>query len=741
MISVAQTRTVMWAVILGFIALGGGNPASAANGKHLGERPKIGLALSGGGARGAAHIGVIRFLEEQQVPIDFIAGTSVGAVVGGFYAAGMTPSEIEEELDDIDWTDVFIDQSSRTHRTFRRKRDDDLYLIKHKPGFNDGKLTFAMGLVQGQKIARTLSRALIDVASITKFDDLTIPFRAVASDIVTGNAVVLDSGNLAEAIRASMSIPTVITPVEINGQLLVDGGVANNLPVDVVRAMGADIVIAVDISTPLAERSAIDSVLAVTKQLTGLLTRRNVEEQIESLDSSDILIVPSLTDIATADFADYALAIPSGWQAADEQRDRIRPLSLSDDDYRDYRAGRHSPDDKMPVINRVELVNRSAVSDDYIRARLGTLESGQPLDIGELESRISDVYGTDLFQTVQYSVDKNGTDTSLEITVDDRSWGPAYLQLGAEYDSNTNGENLFNLAGSYISTAINPSGGEWRTGLQIGSEPAIFTEFHQPLGDSLMYFVNPSIGYRERIFSVVRDEDVIASLDVKETIAELAAGRELGTWGEVRAGVRYGSGESSVRIGDPGLIDYSFKRAETYLRFSLDELDSLNFPRTGTSATVEWLGSHKGLGADTSFDQLRVSAGAAITRGANTLLAVARYKTTMSGNAPLQNVYALGGFGQLSGLSADERRGQHSTLGVLAAYRHLNRDATLPIYAGVTLEHGNVWASRRDISFKDSLFAGSVWLGADTFFGPAYLAYGQAEGGRRGWYFFLGQPF
>ncbi len=256
-----------------------------------------------------------------------------------------------------------------------------------------------------------------------------------------------------------------------------------------------------------------------------------------------------------------------------------------------------------------------------------------------------------------------------------------------------------------------------------------------------MFFANPSIGYRERIFNIVENDNTTASLNVNEAVAEFGIGRELGTWGEIRAGVRYASGEAKIRIGDPALIDDSFDRAETFVRFSLDEFDNFNFPSTGTTASVEWLGSYTGLGADTSFDQLLVEGGVAFTRGANTLLALARYDSTISGRAPLQNRYTLGGFGQLSGLSANELSGQHLTLGVLAAYRRLSLDAKIPLYAGVTLEHGNVWNARSEISFNRSLVAGSLWLGADTFVGPAYLAYGQVEGGHGGWYFFLGRPF
>jgi len=214
-------------------------PAAAATGIEAGEisRPKIGLALSGGGARGAAHLGVIRVLEENNVPIDYIAGTSMGAIVGGLYSSGMDTDAIEAGLASIDWDRVFHDRPPRGDRSFRRKRDDDLYLVAAKPGFNDGKLDLPRGLVQGQKIDLVLARFVLPVASVDDFDDLMIPFRAVAADIATGREVVIGSGNLGLAIRASMSIPAVFAPAILDGHLLVDGGISNNLPISVVRDM------------------------------------------------------------------------------------------------------------------------------------------------------------------------------------------------------------------------------------------------------------------------------------------------------------------------------------------------------------------------------------------------------------------------------------------------------------------------------------------------------------------------
>ena len=223
-----------------------GEPAAATP-----TRPSVGLVLSGGGARGGAHIGVLKALEELRVPVDYIAGTSIGAVIGGFYVSGMGVADLEQLVESLEWETAFLNVTPRELKSFRRKRDDDSFLVNQKPGLNDGEFELPFGLVQGQVIDMIISRETLRASQVDNFDQLAIPFRAVAGDLVTGEAVVLSSGSLARAIRASMSIPAALSPIEIDGRLLVDGGIAMNLPVEVAREMGADVVIAVDISSEL----------------------------------------------------------------------------------------------------------------------------------------------------------------------------------------------------------------------------------------------------------------------------------------------------------------------------------------------------------------------------------------------------------------------------------------------------------------------------------------------------------
>jgi len=595
--------------------------------------------------------------------------------------------------------------------------------------------------VQGQKIDVVLARFVLPVATVDDFNDLMIPFRAVAADIATGEGVVIGSGNLGMAIRASMSIPAAFAPAVLDGRLLVDGGMANNLPISVVRDMGADIVIAVDISTPLLDQEDIDSVLLITQQLTGLLTRGNVEAAIATLSDDDIFIVPDLSEVSTTDFKDFRKAIPPGRAATEAQLADIRKLSLPNSQYQAYQASLQRPGRERRIIDRIELENNSRLSDAYIMSRVVDTEVGKPLDVDALETDLGKIYGLELFQNVRYNLSEDGGETVLNIRADERAWGPGYLQFGAEYDSAGEGESLFNLAVTYLKTGLNASGGEWRTGAQIGSEYAFFTEFHQPFGSTLKFFVNPAIGYQERLINIVQGADVAATYRIEEKPIEFSVGREFGTWGEARVGVRYSDGEAKREVGDPSFSDIPFERGETFVRLSSDELDDFNIPLNGTAFIAEWLGSRDGLGADSEFDQLNLKANAFFTRNRNTFGVSTQYNATISGTAPIQSLFTLGGFGRVSGFTPQEISGQHAAFAGLVYYRRLNDSAALPVYAGMTLEAGNAWDNRSDISLSDSITAGSLFLATNTLVGPVYLAYGRAEGSKDALYFFLGRPF
>jgi len=705
----------------------------------VGERPKIGLALSGGGARGAAHIGVLRILEKYRVPVDYIAGTSMGAIVGGLYAAGLSADELETLIKTLDWSDAFTDWIRREDRSFRRKRDDDLYVVKSKPGVSGLNLKFPPGLIDGQKVDLLLKRHTLQVAGIRDFDELCIPFRAVAADLVTGEAVVIDHGDLALAIRASMSIPLAFAPREIDGRLLADGGVSCNLPIDVVRAMGADVVIAVDISTPLQTREQLQSVIAIANQLSGILTSRNSDLQLASLTAGDIAIHPDLGDITMASFDRAFEAIPAGVIAAEAAHARLSQLSLSSEDYERHVAARARPRTKL-IVDDVRIVNQSRLSNEVIAARLN-VPIGEPLDIEKLEWDINQIYGLELFESVSYDISEESDRTVLAITVRERSWGPNYLQSGVAVFEDYEGPN-FNCALAYTRTAVNRLNGEWRTGVQVGREPSIFTEFYQPLSPSLRTFVHLDVSFGEQVENVFDSRGRrLSELSIRHALTGLAAGRELGTWGEIRAGVRRGAGDIRVQTGPAGVPDVEFDSGEIYVQFAIDRLDNVNFPRAGSALRIRLSGALRDLGSDSDFEQGTMETSYAYSVGRYTGLVRGLFASTRESDSPYQNLFRLGGFRRLSGFEENELAGQHAALLSATFYRRIGNWSFLTLNPGVSIEYGNVFQDRSAVALGDGILGGSSFIGIDTLLGPIYLAHGWAEGGRSNYYLFLGKSF
>ena len=706
------------------------------------RRPKVGLVLSGGGARGAAHVGVIKVLEELRVPIDFIAGTSMGAIVGGLYATGMSGAEIEAVMTTLDWADAFRDQIDREDRSFRRKRDDDLYLVKARAGFNKGEITLPTGILAGQKVDLVLKSLTLPASNVNDFDELSIPFRALATDIVTGKPVVIDSGDLAMAMRASMSIPAFFTPVNIDGNLLVDGGIANNLPIDAARDMGADVIIAVDISTPLRGRDELTSVISITDQLSGFLTRRNTEAQIDTLTGEDLLILPALGDITGGDFKRAVETIAIGVTATREHRDQLRQLAVSSNEYDLFLASRKVPKEQPPVIDFVRIENRSRLGDQVLAAGLD-IPVGQPLDVAALDRDIGQLYGWQLFESVRYEVVDEDDETGLVLRVEERPWGPNYLQFGLALSDNFDGNNFFNLAVAYTRTGMNPLGGELRTAAAIGQEPGLGLEIYQPLDAGSRFFIHPQILYAQRSVSVFEAGNILSEFRVADYGLELAGGRNLGTWGEIRLGVRRFTGDAKVRIGDPTLMDFDFDRGEFFIRLSDDKFDSVQFPLKGHLNVVEWTASRDGWGSDEDFDQLLISSQYSRPVGKGSILLGLDYNTTFDNDAPVQSLFRTGGLFKISGFALDELAGQHNAVLRTGYLRRLGevRGSIASLYLGGTLEVGNVWQDRNDIEFSNTITAGSVFLGADSPLGPLYLAYGRAEGGVDSLYLFVGQLF
>ena len=702
--------------------------------------------LSGGGARGLAHVGVLKALEELRIPVDAIAGTSMGAVVGGLYASGMTADEIEKLMRSLDWNAAFRDRPARNTLNFRRKQDDREFLVRFPLGLQSGDFRMPRGLIQGQRLTQTLRIQTMPVAAVDDFDELPTPFRAVAADLETGERVVLERGDLTSAMRASMSAPGVFAPVEVNGRLLVDGGIVENLPVDVAKSMGVDIVIAVDVGFLPVGRKELTSALAVSNQAITIMMLRETGRQRSLLSADDVLILPELGGLQSTDFAASEKTIDLGLAAMRASTERLARLSLEDEPWQAYLAAR-AIEPQQPIVHFVRTDRKSERYSERIQAELGPV-MGQPLDPEALDERLSHFYGSDNFEALDYRLVREGVLTGIEVSARRKSWGPNFLRFGLELQDDFQGNSSFSAGVRAQVTEVNRFGAEWQTDAQVGANPFLRTEFYQPIGYGSNWFVVPRLSVERQNLDVFEDDRRLATYRVRESAAEFDFGREFGSWGELRAGVIYGDGNRNLLVGnpeDPSLPPRDrFDRGEVMARFSVDLLNDVFFPRDGELFTLQWNAPRELLGADANADRLAIDWTHAHSWGRNTLIVSAAGGAHVSGPTDqVQDFYTLGGLFDLSGLSPDQISGPHFGIARTIAYRRIGSGQDglfdVPTYLGFSLELGNVWLRRSDASVESALFNGSAFVGFDTFLGPVYVAAGFGEGGNKSFYLLLGR--
>jgi len=693
------------------------------------ERLKIGLVLSGGGARGASHVGVLKVLEDLRIPIDVIAGTSMGSIVGGLYASGLSPVQIEQILAELDWDEVLADDQSRVNISPNKKFQEDLFSIGISPGFEGGQLKLPPGAIQGQKIELALQRLTTHVAHINEFDNLAIPFRAVATDIVDGNEVILKHGNLGRAMRASMSVPSIFAAIEIDGHLLVDGGIVNNLPVSVAREMGADILIVVDIGAPLRNREEIGNMLTVTNQLTRMLTGRNVIASLDSLKETDFLISPDLGDITSTQFDRSAEAIPKGEYAARMMADRLQTLSLNSSDYEMYLAGLNQISIEDRTVKSVSLRNESSINDNVLTQRL-KINKGDPLSLDQLEHDIGKIHGLGAFEKVGYDLVQNDDGVGVMVYATPKSWGPNYLHFGVDMEGDFSGDTATNMIFGYSRTAVNQWAGDWTTLLQVGQEPKLLSYLHQPLGLDLSYFVQPSFSIERTNVGMFSGDDEIAQYQLRQSEFQLVVGKEFGASTVFSLGVNRRSGEVKVATGDPSLPESEFDDGGAIATFSYDSIDDIDFPSRGAVFNVSYYQAFDSLGADEEYKQWRLRTGLVKTFGnKHTIGILTRIGGTEEGTASISRRFLLGGFLNMSGLKVNQLSGEYARLATAFYYRKFDKIKLLPAYIGGSAEYGGAWADRDDISAKSSLFGGSLFLGLDSPLGPVLLGWGHTNEG------------
>ena len=712
-------------------------------------RPAVGLVLSGGGARGLAHIGVLKVLERERIPVQAVAGTSMGAIVGGLYASGLPAAELERELLALDWAEVFANRVDRPHLPQRRKEEDYAFSGAVELGLRQGELRAPQGTVSTRMLEVLLRRLTLPVRHVRHFDELPLPYRAVATDMETGDVRVLAEGDLAHAMRASMSVPGVFAPTEWGQQLLGDGGLVNNLPVDVARGLGAQRLIAVNVGTPLAPRKSLNSLLGLTAQMVNILTEQNVKRSVASLGADDLLITPDLSSYSSGDFSQAAAIIRAGEQAAEALLPQLRAHAVSATDYAAWQAQRRVMELPPPRLVAVRFEG-SAATRPARHAPLLESRVGAPFDSAKAVRDTQQLAATGDYQRVDFRLDPTPVGDTLVFELEDKSWGPNYFRIGLDLSTDGAGDSHFNLRISHNRHWLNTLGGEWRNQLTLGHNPRLLTELYQPLseqagtpGDAFVAGWAESLGRPVSLYNDRGQE--VALLQRRSLGSGLDFGQPIGRLGEWRAGLWQQTWQWKQRVAarpiDPSWLERTQRIQGLRLAARADLLDDANFPRSGwrASATGLW-GSQRG--SDSPVRRLTLDATIVASWGIDTVGATLRTAASRQGRDQLGGVYALGGFHQLSGLQTDELSGNALLLGRLVWQRRLT-DApvfTRGWFVGGSLEAGNAWADARQLKPSHLRWATSAFVGADTGLGPLYLAVGSALKGRTALYLFIGRP-
>ena len=708
-------------------------------------RPKICVVLSGGGARGLAHIGVLKVLDELRVPIDCIAATSMGAIVGGLSASGMSPTDMQERLAKVEWASMFSDSPPRRDLDIRRKDEDARYSLPLEFGFSDGSVHLAKGAIAGGNLELYLHELTRRADSATSFDRLPTPFRAVATDMVTGEKRVFDDGPLYVALRASMSVPGLFTPMEVGGHIYGDGGLVDNLPVDIVRQMGADVVIAVNIGTPLMSAEQLQSIVGLTAQSLNILTQQNVRASIALLrQGPHVLISPDLGQLTFADFSAGPKLVEIGEAAARAQAAALAAYALPPEAYDRYLAARVVlPPVGDPIIARIRVEGTERTNPAVIAEQIDTL-AGKPFDAAKIDADIARLYGTGDFERVSYRLidEKGQRDLILDVT--EKTWGPNFLRFGLNLSSDMQGDTAFNVLIGHKKTWINSLGGQWVNELEFGQVRRYATEFYQPLELSQTWF-GSVYGQVKRAPQYIYDGNLrIAEYDILTQQAGVDAGVNLGEWGEVRLGPQFTHyrADRQIAVSDfPSFV--KLDEAGVSLRLHYDRLDDPFFARHGAGAYAELFQGIPGMGGDTDVTRASIDFLQAVPLGANGFLHLGgRFGGTDRRDETGATNFELGGFLNISGLRTDQLSGDYVGLLRSVYYHRMGplRYIGRAWYLGGSLEMGNIWNTRADISAADTYKAASLFLAADTYIGPFYFAYGRTSRHDSSWYIFLGRP-
>ncbi len=708
------------------------------------SRPRIGLVLAGGGAKGAAHIGVLRILDELRVPVDCVVGTSMGALVGAAFATGMRPAEIERQVLAIDWQRTVGGQGRRDRMPIKRKLATMTYTLPIEVGMNRNGISMPGGLIVTQEIEQFIRTLVAPFRYTRDFDELPIPFRAVATDMVAGEVVILDNGDLSEAMRASMALPGVFSPVTLEGKVLSDGGMMRNLPVDIGRELCADVVIAVWMSSPPAEASGLTSALSLVGRSIDVMIGANERLQIASLTPRDVAIDVPMGDIGTSDFTRIPEAVELGRRRANDLREQLGRYSVPEAEYLAWLASLSRTQAPETALAEVRIVGTERVNPEYVRAQLENAAPGSILSAEALAEDTERVYALGDFEGVDYTLTGPAGARVLEITPVEKGWGPNFFRFDLGLATYEGGDMFAILRLDHDRTWMNSRGGQWHNALQLGRQSLLVSDFYQPLDVRQRFFVQPILQSQEKIEDIYVDRDRVARYELRERYGQVDIGVNFGTTTQLRLGLRNGWHEAMVDTGVPALPELERTTDTSYqFRAFLDTRNSVALPTHGAFLTSRYVDSDDALGGEFDYSLIEgFYAQAFGVRGDNSLTVAVGAADTLTGELPVTELFTLGGIRTFPGLRPGELRGSsYWTMSARYAWQlvEISPLSGQALYAGVRAQVGEM-RKRFDGLEPEVLYGLSGSIGGRTPIGPFLFSLGYVDGGEWQLQFTLGRP-
>jgi len=702
--------------------------------------------LGGGGARGAAHIGLLHVLEEMHIPIDCIAGTSMGALIGGAYASGMTSGEVETLVAGINWTETFGNATTRDLQPIHIKTGHNNYSNRLEFGLKSKGLLAPGGLVSSQQVDSLLRSIVSRARYQDSFDDLPIPFRAIATNIQSGEMVILGSGDLSVAMRASMAVPGVFAPVQLDGRVMVDGGLVRNLPVDVAREMCADVIIASSLVDRERDAAQLQSALAIVGQMIDMTIKNNERVQLATLGPTDVRVMISLPNMTSGDFDKAPAAIPLGAQAARSVAAQLARYSLSAEAYAEWRAGLMrvtNREIKVAKVIEIRVGGLPRVNPAVVRGKIKS-RVGEPISDAQIVDDAQRIFSMGDFAKVDYSTTPSNDGAVLEFLPTEKPWGPNYVGFDLGLMSSSGGDVGFVLRVDHLRTWVNSLGGRWYNTLQIGRSALLETSLFQPLDFKQHFFIEPGVRVSRELQDIYSDSRRVARYQFNSWDARLDAGVSFSTWGELRVGLKRSQSDYTVQTGDALLPQFNnVNSGGITSKFIFDNRDSSFVPTRGTYVHFDFYAAESALGAAEKYQRTELLVQKVFSIHDNLLYLEASGGSDFGSRAPPYDLFTLGGIGQLAGFQNEELRGHEYAYGRVAYLRKVTDLQTLlgqALYAGLSLEAGNMFNRIDGISAQGPIFGSSLFFGGRTPLGPLLIVFGISEGGHRAVFLQLGRP-